>query len=98
MAGKVYKDDVGVQIRVNTGIDLTTATVVMLYISKPNGQNTTWACAKEQPYTNGILTWTTVQGDLNAVGVYKVQAYAEFGQTRKYWGETGNFQIYDRWK
>jgi hypothetical protein len=98
LAGKVYKDDVGVQIRVNTGIDLTSATTVSLFISKPNGQNTTWTPTKEQPYTSGILVYTTMQGDLNAAGTYKLQAYVKFSESQILYGETGSFQVYDRWK
>jgi hypothetical protein len=97
MAGRIYVGDWGVTIRVSTGIDVTSSTSRKLKVSKPNGVQATWNATIETPGTAGIIYYTTVDGDLNVVGDYKVQAEVVFA-TGDLLGETAIFTVYDEWK
>ena len=97
MAGKIYKGDYGVVVRVDTKIDLTSATGHTLKIYKPNGIEASWACTVESPDTGGILTYTTVLGDLNVAGTYKLYAEVLFA-SGKFLGEVATFRVYNPWE
>lgn len=98
MAGKIYKDDVGVIIRVETELDLTSAATYTLEVWKPNGVKVSWAPTVVSPATAGILTYTTGSTDLNQEGTYKLQAKVTFTSPSKlYRGETATFKVYDYW-
>lgn len=98
MAGKIYKGDYGVVVRVNTEIDLTSSTGHTLKVYKPNGIKADWACAVESPATGGILTYTTVSGDLDVVGTYKLYAEVLFAGPSKFLGEVATFRVYAPWE
>ena len=97
MAGKIYKGDYGVVVRVDTKIDLTSSTGHTLKVRKPNGIEASWACAVESPATGGILTYTTVSDDLNVAGIYKLYAEVLF-TGGKFLGEVATFRVYDPWE
>jgi hypothetical protein len=96
---KIYKGDIGVKIRVNTGIDLTGFTNTKILVWKPGSQRILyWPTTIETPATSGYMYYiTTVTGltpDLDTSGTWKIQAYGENG-SNKYYGETAVFQVYD---
>jgi hypothetical protein len=96
--GKVYKSDYGVQVKVKTGIDLTGTLTCKLKISKPDGRTALWPQTGnaniQTPATDGILIYTTVQGDLDVAGSYKLQALVTFSGSSLL-GETAVFKIYE---
>jgi len=70
----IYKDDVDVPIRVDCNVDLTSTTVNELKVRKPQSYTeVTWDATVNGEY----LEYTTVDGDLDEVGVYRVQPYIE---------------------
>ncbi len=95
--GKVYKNDYGVLVKVKTGTDLTDVVTKQLKVTKPDGREMNWAATVQSPATEGILYYTTVSGDFDQAGLYKLQAYVTFAGSR-FRGETAVFQIFDEFK
>jgi hypothetical protein len=91
--GKIYVGDWGVVFSVLVGIDLTLATAYKLKIIKPDGRNVEWTPTVATPATAGYLTYTSVLGDLDVAGNYKLNAYVTFS-TGAYTGETAVFRVY----
>jgi hypothetical protein len=69
---KFYVGDVGTKIIVDGGEDISSATVMRLYVKKPDGVIVTWNAALE-----GVtkLTYTVQAGDWDIAGRYLLQAY-----------------------
>jgi hypothetical protein len=90
MAGsKVFCGDCGVELRVNTEIDLSGATKAVLRVRKPNKSVVEW----DATVSGTILTYTTVAGDLAADGDYVICAYVEFGASSKHYGEAVELEV-----
>lgn len=89
--GRVFRGDIGVELRVDTGIDLSGATVTIIRVKKPNKQSVDWT-----PSVSGtVLVYTTVAGDLDQKGVYNIISYVEFGSTSKHSGEVAEWEIFE---
>jgi hypothetical protein len=93
--GKIYVSDWGVIIRAYTGINLTGATSLKYKVIKPDGRLVEWTPTVESPATDGYLTYTTVSGDLDSGGLYKLNAYVVFA-SGVFTGETCTFRVYKR--
>lgn len=91
--GKIYVSDWGVVFSVLTGIDLTLATAYKLKIIKPDGRNVVWNCTVSSPATAGYLTYTSISGDLDVAGSYKLNSYVTF-PSGVFTGETAVFRVY----
>lgn len=89
---KNYKGDVGTVLRVPVGADITGATTLRLYITKPDATTATWVgtlsdCKKE-------IWYTILAGDWDQDGEYLLQAYV----VTPAWtgrGDTAAFRIFD---
>jgi hypothetical protein len=79
MAGKnPRKGAIGVKIDVtvledDAAVDLSSASTKNYIIEKPDGTIVTWAAGFVTTGTNGQLRYTTLSGDLNQAGRYKLQ-------------------------
>lgn len=79
----IHVDDYGTIIRATivedgTALDISTATVKKFYIQKPGTTSPDEYTAEF--YTDGsdgIIQYTTEDGDLDTVGLWKIQAYIE---------------------
>lgn len=101
MANKIYVGDIGVIFRVNTGIDLTTATKTTLKVKLPDETAVEWTASIYGEKTNGVLEYKSTSGDLSMVGTYRLQAYVELGTggtDGKFFGETATFTVYNAYK
>lgn len=90
MSDKVYVGDIGTDIIVNCGSDISDATDRKLMVKKPDGSIVEWDA---DIYQSNYLKYTIVDGDFNLQGVYKLQA----SLTLSGWsgrGETVNFTVY----
>jgi len=80
----IYQGMIGVGVRLDTGIDLSTATLLEIRVKKPSNTFVTWP-ATVYTYLDGSgntvttqsITYTTVEGDLDELGEYILQAYVE---------------------
>lgn len=68
----VTEEDIGVQFRLNTGIDLSAATTANIHYKKPSGDTGTWTGATA---STSYVTYTTVADDLDEDGKWELQAY-----------------------
>jgi hypothetical protein len=91
---KIYKGDVGTVFIVDVGESLADASVVKLYVAKPNGEAPEWAATK---YGDTSLKYTAAQGDLDVAGLYKVQPYVEKPDWKGR-GNTVSFTVHEYFK
>lgn len=89
----VYQNAIGVNLTVNTNFDLTGYSAVTLKIKKPSSEIVT-ATPTVFSVTSGILKYETVDGDLDEVGAYQVQAFVTYGDGDKIKGEIAQFKVY----
>jgi hypothetical protein len=69
--GAVEKD-IGVQFKLNTGVDVSAATTANVHYRKPSGATGSWTGATSD--TN-YVTYTSIASDLDEDGVWDLQAY-----------------------
>jgi len=102
---KKYEDSVGLVIYISVGQDLTSSTKTEIHVQRPDGTSVIWlATIAVQTESgefvtpqDGILTYTTVEGDLPMPGEYRIQPYVEWGAAAKYYGETSILTIYPKY-
>jgi hypothetical protein len=88
---KIYIRSKGVTLTLDTGIDISSATLCQINFKKPTGETGNW---------NGRVIGTTKitcvmdDEDLDSPGTWKFQAYVEMGDSELY-GETVEQQICD---
>jgi hypothetical protein len=87
----IHNGDVGTIIRLTiteddntTAIDVSGATVKKFYFLKPDDTKINKTAEFNADGTDGKLKYTTVAGDINAVGRWQVQAYVEIGAAKYY--------------
>lgn len=87
---KLYVGDIGTEIVLDCGVDVSSATVRKILVRKPNSDAAIeWAALAEG--TNKIK-YVVVDGDLDVAGIYYLQAYIEM-PTWKGRGETANLTV-----
>ena len=69
----VTEKDVGVQFKLNTGIDIDAATTANILYRKPSGATGSWTGATASTYY--VTFTTTAAGDLDESGEWELQAY-----------------------
>jgi len=94
VANKHYIGEIGTDIIVDCGQDITGATNTELVVKKPDGSIVTWTATI---YNTNYLKYTTVSGDFDQAGTYRLQASLTLSGWTGY-GETSEFIIYDRYK
>jgi hypothetical protein len=91
--GKIYVGDKGTEIILDTGIDLTTATLVKILAIKPSQTTALWTATV---YDTTKIKYTTSQadeGDWTETGTWKLQAYVELPVWKGH-GETVQVTVY----
>lgn len=68
----------------STPVNLSLATSKTIYISKPNGSLVTGTASLVTDGTDGKIEYVTSPGDLDLVGMYKVQATYTVGLNTKH--------------
>lgn len=89
--GKHYQDEIGTNVLVNVGTDISTAITTNLKVKKPSGAIATWAASV---VNSNYLSYDSEVGDLDEVGRYELQASLVIGGWTGL-GETDSFIIYD---
>ena len=70
----IFVGDVGTEIVLNCGVDISASTVRKIIARKPNGQRVEWAA---DPFGVDAITYTTLVGDISHAGTMTLQAYVE---------------------
>lgn len=91
----IYKHSVGITFEVTTEQDLTDASNQALLIRKPSNKTATWAATISGTPSDGVLTYTTIAGDLDEDGWYHLQSYAEFPTGKQLYGTATRFKVLD---
>lgn len=91
---KIYKDSLGLTLRVDVGRDVTGATNLELEVLKPDGTEATFtATLVDLQY----LEYTTIAGDLDQAGKYRIQSSMAFqGWTGR--GESCEMYVFDNYQ
>jgi hypothetical protein len=94
----IYKNSVGITFEVSTEYDLTSTTNTALLVKKPSNKTATWPAIVYGDPTNGVLSYTSVSGDLNEDGFYFLQAYTEFPTGKVLYGVASRFKVMDSYE
>jgi hypothetical protein len=78
MVNKVFVGDVGTEIILRTGEDLTDASAIEYVFDKPDGSQILRVGYVYGTPTDGKTVYTTQLGDIDLLGVYDVQAEIDF--------------------
>lgn len=90
---KVYVGDVGTVIYLDTGEDMSSASVMKIKVKKPDASTVEWTAALDVTNTNRIK-YVVVADDLDQDGTYRLQAYC----VTPLWsglGETAQLKVYN---
>lgn len=89
-----YIGEVGTEIILNCGKDLTNAQSLKILVKKPNGQVVVWDA---EPYRSdkNSLRHVTEATDFDQSGEYLIQSKVKIGGTEGL-GSSASFMIYDR--
>ena len=68
---RVFKDTVGLKLEFSVNVDVDDVTSAELYMLKPNGKKAKFDCDIDND--NQVIYYTTEDGDLDVVGLYKMQ-------------------------
>lgn len=75
----IFKNSVGVKIELTLNSDITGYSSVKFLITKPNGVRISPdPTPTVDDAVKGILSYSTVSGDLDTIGTYSVQAQVNF--------------------
>jgi len=96
---EIHKDDIGTifEVTIKDGddvVDVSGATTKQIILMPPKGTKKTKAAGFLNSGTDGIITYTTVDGDLNEFGTWGLQAFVVLsGGT---WSSTiEDIEVYD---
>lgn len=90
MADKHYQNEIGTAIILQTGVDISTATVHKIFLKKPDGTSEEKTATIENTTD---LQYITITGDLAECGEYMAQGYVELPSGWKGYTETAEFTI-----
>ena len=89
--GKIYKGQGYLDIRLYTGIDISSGTSPQVIYEKPDGTTGYWSGTITDTY---YVTTTLTDSSLDQAGNWKLQAKVTMGTVTAY-GETINLRIHD---
>lgn len=89
--GKIYKNDIGTEIILDTGQSLLEASEVKIRAVKPSKRIVTWSGTVTE---TSKVRYVTTEGDWSESGKWKLQAYVEL-PTWKGHGESFSVTIND---
>jgi hypothetical protein len=91
MTNKIFVGDVGTDIILDAGEDITAQTTLLIKYKKPSGLTGSWSATVYQT-TKG--KYTTVSGDLDESGTWKLQLYVVLPAWSGH-GEVAKLPVYD---
>tara|TARA_Y100001938_G_scaffold140913_1_gene209876 strand:- start:242 stop:571 length:330 start_codon:yes stop_codon:yes gene_type:complete len=78
-----------------TAYNIASSTVRQIILKSPNGVTSTKTAVFNSDGTDGVIKYTTVSGDLNEVGTWRLQARVAFGSTYDYKTDIETFKVYE---
>jgi len=95
MEEKLYKNTEGLPVIIDMGEDVSTATNIVLHVTKPDSTTTTWTGAIV--YNTNYFKYTLKSGDVDQVGPYKIHPHSTLGSWTGFW-ETTSIRVYDEYE
>jgi hypothetical protein len=77
-----------------TALDVSGATTLQLIFKSPSGTSSTKTASLNTDGTDGKIKYTTVSGDLNETGTWRLQAYVVIG-SGTWRSEVDTFKVYE---
>jgi hypothetical protein len=89
-----FVGDTGLQFRVYAGINLSTASSIIMKVKKSNNASVSWTASYDtnNPY---YATYSTVSGDLSVAGDYILSLSVTIGSST-YSGKSALFTVYNQ--
>jgi hypothetical protein len=94
---KHYVNTIGTPIIVDTEIDISAATAMLLKVKKPSGVEVEWVSTRGPANEQGVYTqiqYIIVAGDWDEPGFYTLHAWVELGGWRGP-GDAVNFEVHE---
>jgi hypothetical protein len=100
MAAEIHKNDIGTTFRItikdedDAVVDLSSATTKEILFLKPSGSLLRKTASLYTDGTDGKIQYTTVSGDLDTIGKWRLQSYIVTGGN--YWhSDLYKFHVYE---
>jgi hypothetical protein len=94
---KIFENDIGVQFRVYAGVDISSATSIVMKVKKPSGTETSWTASYDTD-NSYYATYTTVSGDLNEDGDWLLSLEVQMPTAPSITGESASFTVYEQFE
>lgn len=101
---EVHFNDIGTVILVTVNdcvngtvlpLDVSTATDLDIILRSPSGSVYTKTAVLNTDGTDGKIKYTSVDGDFNEIGVWKVQVRIEFSVNSIFKSDIGTFRVFE---
>lgn len=98
MSNQIHQNDIGTRLVVTvlddgSAVDISTATSLQIILRKPDNTVLTKSAVIYNNGSDGKMAYTTVDGDLDTLGNYKIQGKVEIdGGT--YYTSLGSFKVH----
>lgn len=91
--------DIGVTFKVTisdcgTAVDISSASTKQILLYKPDGSLLTKSASFFTDGTDGILTYSTISGDVDVAGFWRIEAHVIIGSS-EYYSEIERFRVYN---
>ena len=98
---EVHKNDIGLTFKVTIKDEddavknISSYSTKQLIFKKPDGTILTKTASFLTDGTDGVIYYTTVSGDLDTVGIWRIQAYINDGSSNYRKSNVGTFNVFD---
>lgn len=98
MASYIHQGDIGTKLLItvkdgSSPVDISTASSLSIIIKRPDGTKLHRSGTLETDGTDGKMYYIVVAGDLNAAGLYKIQAHVVL-QAGSHYSSTAGFKVH----
>jgi hypothetical protein len=98
MSDEVHVNDIGTEFRITlteegTAVDISAATSLQILIRKPSDTLLELEADLYTDGTDGVITYTSVDGDLDEVGTHKIQGKIEI-DGGVFYSSIGSFKVH----
>lgn len=97
-ANEIHYGDVGTSLQVtvkdgNDVLDVSAASTKQILLLKPGGDLLTKTASFVTDGTDGVIKYVTISGDLDELGMWKIQVYVVIGSS-EWHSDVGTFKVF----